>query len=83
MKLFELLEYIYLTGGFTTRSDAARENAETVAEAASCNFIWTLTPRDGFGNVWRLTPKGMDELAVLSGGPMYEAQYDCYTQTIN
>ena len=33
MHLTKLLEYAYLAGGFTTRSDFARENAEQVAEA--------------------------------------------------
>lgn len=60
MNLIELLEYTFLAGGFTTRSDKARENAELVAEAAQCGYITTLTPQDGFGTVWRLTPAGFD-----------------------
>lgn len=62
MTTLELLEYTFLAGGFTTRSDTARENAELVAEAAQQGFLMTLTPRDGYGSVWRLTPRGMDEI---------------------
>lgn len=62
MTLLGLLEYIYLAGGFTTRSDMAREHAEMVAYAAQLGYITTLTPSDGFGNVWRLSMRGFKHL---------------------
>jgi hypothetical protein len=58
MNLTELLEYTFLAGGFTTRCDTARENAETVALAAQEGLLTTATPRDGYMNVWRLTGDG-------------------------
>ena len=60
MTLSELLEYAFLTGGFTTRSDTAREHAEVIAQAGQLSLLTTETPRDGFGNVWRLTPYGFE-----------------------
>lgn len=62
MELIELLEHTYLSGGFTTRSDMARLNAELVAEAATKGLLTTETPRDGFLSVWRLTAEGLDVL---------------------
>ena len=58
MKLLSLLEHTYLTGGFTTRSDYARTNAETIAQAACRGYLTIDTPRDGWGCVWRLTVSG-------------------------
>jgi len=58
----ELLEHTFLAGGFTTRSDVARENAELIAEAAQLGLLTTQTPRDGFGAVWRMTPIGLSVL---------------------
>ena len=60
MKLQKLLEYAFLAGGFTTRSDIARENAELVAEACQKGLITTQTPGPdgGYANVWRLTSLG-------------------------
>ena len=58
----ELLEYTYLAGGFTTRSDTARFHAELVAEAACKYLLTTETPRDGFQAVWRITPVGLKQL---------------------
>ena len=70
MNLLELIEHTYLAGGYTTRSDIARCNAELIAEAAICGLITTGTPRDGFGSVWRITAKGivflLSEITVLS-----------------
>lgn len=62
MNLQKLLEFTFLVGGFTTRSDTARENAELIAEAAIKGYITTHTPRDGFGNVWRLTSFGLSSI---------------------
>lgn len=63
MILQDLLEHTFLVGGFTTRSDVARENAEVIAQAAISGLLTTLTPRDGFGSVWRLTPEGSKEIS--------------------
>lgn len=62
MNLFDLVHYIYLAGGTTTKSDFAREYATTLGEAASIGLITTETPLDGFGNVWRVTPFGLQGL---------------------
>lgn len=58
MKLLSLLEHTYLTGGFTTRSNYARDNTETIAQAACQGYLTIDTPRDGWGCVWRLTVNG-------------------------
>lgn len=51
---------------FTTRCDFARGHAEVLAVAAHLRYVTTLTEPtyDGarFGNVWRITPKGLDAL---------------------
>lgn len=74
MNLFDLVHYIYLTGGTTTKSDFAREYATRIAEAASVGLITTETPMDGFGNVWRVSPEGL--LSLFSGmGEVIEGQY--------
>jgi hypothetical protein len=62
MHLTELLEYAFLSGGFTTRSDFARDNAELVGIAAQNQLITTLTPRDGYCKVWRVTVNGYQKL---------------------
>lgn len=62
MTLSALLEFTFLAGGFTTRSDTARENAEIIAEAAIKGYLTTHTPRDGFGNVWRLSSFGLSSI---------------------
>lgn len=62
MTLLELLEHTFLAGGFTTRSDTARENAELVAEGAILGYLTTRTPRDGYRTVWRLTNSGQTRM---------------------
>lgn len=57
-----ILEFAYLSGGFTTRSDFARNNAEMVAQLGQRGFLTTDTPRDGYSNVWRLTADGHEVL---------------------
>lgn len=64
MTIQELLEHTFLVGGFTTRSDLARDNAELIAEASQRGYITTLTPKDGFANVWRLTVDGLKQVAM-------------------
>lgn len=63
--LLNTLEFAFLSGGFTTRSDFARKNSEIIAVAAQGGLLTTNTPRDGFGNVWRLTAIGN---TLLFGG---------------
>jgi hypothetical protein len=63
MTELEILEYAYLNGGFTTRSDFTRANTEMVAKLACLGFLTTVTPRDGYGSVWRLTVQGLTTLA--------------------
>lgn len=64
--IFAILEHTFLAGGFTTRSDFARNNAEIVAQLAQQGLLTTDTPRDGFGSVWRLSGNGFVTLSVLS-----------------
>lgn len=60
--------HAFHSGGFTTRSDFARHNAEAVAAAALQGFLTTEVPREGFGHVWRASPLGADAL-FTNGGP--------------
>lgn len=70
MTLLALLEHAFLVGGFTTKSDFARAEADIIAQAAAVGFLTTQTPKDGFQSVWRLTPQGQTA--------MWEAQpCDC------
>jgi hypothetical protein len=63
--------YAYTVGGFTTRSDFARLNAEAVAAAAVQGFITTEVPGDGYGSVWRPSPLGADALFINGGTPSH------------
>lgn len=50
-------------GGFSTRSDFARQHAEVVAEAACCGLITTFNPTTGkHGKQWLVTPLGCRKL---------------------
>lgn len=61
--------YAYEVGGFTTRSDFARHNAEAVAAAAVQGFISTEIPGEGYGTIWRPTPLGLDAIYINGGRP--------------
>ena len=74
MNLFDLVHYIYLAGGTTTKSDFSRENATRIAEASSRGLITTETPLDGFGNVWRVSPDGLVAL-FMRVGETIEGEY--------
>jgi hypothetical protein len=63
--------YAYTVGGFTTRSDFARNNAEAVAAAAVQGFITTEVPGEGYGSVWRPSPLGADALFINGGRPSH------------
>jgi hypothetical protein len=65
MNLLQLLELTYLQGGFTTRSDTARFNAELVAEGAAKGYLTTETPRGDFQSVWRITAPGVMYLTEM------------------
>jgi hypothetical protein len=67
----EVLHYCYEVGGFTTRSDYARQYAEAIAAAACQGFITTEVPREGFGSIWRPTPLGLDALFINGGTPSH------------
>lgn len=45
-------------GGFSTRSDFARSNAEEVAAAACLGLITTRMTSNAYGRQWRITPAG-------------------------
>jgi hypothetical protein len=61
--------YAYSMGGFSTRSNYARENAEAVAASAVQGFITTEVPREGYGTVWRPTPRGLEAIFIDGGSP--------------
>jgi hypothetical protein len=63
MTLLELLDHTYLAGGYTTRSDFARDNAELIARASFEGLLTTWMPSENeYGNVWRVTPFGLEYL---------------------
>ena len=47
---------------FTTRSDFAREWADDIAMEAILGNITTLNADGSYGNVWRITSKGIAEV---------------------
>lgn len=51
-------------GGFSTKSDFARANADAVAEAASRGFITSVNERGEFGRWWRITKPGLHVLTL-------------------
>lgn len=61
--------YCYEVGGFTTRSDYARLNAEAVAAAAVQGFITTEVPGEGYGSTWRPSALGLDAIFINGGRP--------------
>lgn len=61
--------YAFEMGGFTTRSDFARLNAEAVAAASVQGFITTEIPGEGFGSVWRPSALGLDAIFINGGRP--------------
>lgn len=54
-------------GGFTSRSDIARENAEVVAMATERNMITTRIGPNTYGNKHLITPAGLNTLWALKG----------------
>lgn len=60
----ETLEVLYagFHGGFSTKSNIAREQATHVACAASLGLISTALPDGQFSNVWRTTKLGIEVL---------------------
>lgn len=54
-------------GGFTTRSDSAREAPEVVAMATERNLITTRIGPNSYGNRHLITPQGLSVLWSLKG----------------
>lgn len=54
-------------GGFTARSDLARENAEVIAMATERNLITTRVGPNHYGNKHLITPQGLTVLWSLKG----------------
>jgi len=67
--VLSVVQYAYEMGGFYTRSNFARGNAENVAAAALQGLLTTEVPREGYGSIWRPTPLGTDAIFVGSGTP--------------
>lgn len=65
----DVVTHCYEVGGFTTRSDFARLNAEAVAAAAVQGFITTEVPREGYGSIWRPSALGLDAIFINGGRP--------------
>lgn len=55
----DTLRHAYVSGGFKTKSDYARNHATLVATAASLGFISTILPGDIATDTWRVTSKGL------------------------
>lgn len=53
--------------GFSTKSNMARKQATHVACAASLGLITTALPDGTFGNIWRVTPRGIEVFFVNEG----------------
>lgn len=64
-----VVAHCYDVGGFTTRSDYARENAEAVAAAGIQGLITTEVPGRGFGSAWRASALGLDMMFAVAGRP--------------
>jgi hypothetical protein len=56
---FEPVLHEAWAGGFTTKSDFARANADEIACAASSGLLTVQDTRDTFGRSWRITPAGL------------------------
>lgn len=54
-------------GGFTARSDLARENAEIVSMATERNLITTRIGPNSYSNKHLITPQGLTVLWSLKG----------------
>jgi hypothetical protein len=52
---------------FTVKSDFARGQAIFVAVAASEGLITTREAAGLYGNVWRITARGLERLRILRG----------------
>lgn len=52
---------------FTVKSDFARSYADIVGMAASDGFITTKQAAGLYGNVWRISSKGLNHLNALKG----------------
>ena len=50
---------------FTTKSNFARKQADTVAMLSNVNFITTHLQHDTWGRVWRITSTGLELLEHL------------------
>ncbi|NRA51430.1 MAG: hypothetical protein HRU12_20070 [Phaeodactylibacter sp.] len=49
-------------GGFTTKSDTARNYADEIAAASAFGYITTQQSADEFGRSWLITPLGCRNL---------------------
>ena len=47
---------------FTTKCDFARTHATTIAYAACEGLLTTQRPDGAWGNIWRITARGLDRL---------------------
>lgn len=52
-------------GGFKTKSNFAREHADSVAACASLGYITTHIRGFQYGNTWRITKEGLEALREL------------------
>lgn len=66
MKLTSVLNLCWL-GGLSTKSDAARVNADYIAIAAREGLITTETDPGSYGKRWYVTPRGLAALFKEKG----------------
>lgn len=64
--LVSLLDHAW-QGGFTTKSDLAREQAPVVSMATERGLITTRVGRDDYANKHFITPEGLRTLWALKG----------------
>lgn len=65
----ELIEVLSAAwkGGFKTKSNLARKRATTVSAASERSLITTRTGPSSYGEVFFITPKGLDVLWAFQG----------------
>lgn len=79
-ELLALLQRAW-TYSFSTKSDDARVNADTIAEAASRGFLTTLVVPGStlYGRLWKVTPEGTSYL-YANGHLIAQEEASAYVQ---
>jgi len=73
MKQVTVLERAWKSG-ITLQSDFYRKNSLAVALCASLGHISTIDHEGDYGNVWRITPVGLQQLHSETEDSKYDTQ---------